>query len=86
MDVWITGLNVGGEVFADEAVEESAEDILLEVPAIDRATHVVGDFPNLALQGGALLDACHDWMLVSVSTVYRFKVAVNGSALRMAEP
>ena len=49
----------GGEVFADEAVEKSAEDILLEIPAIDRAAHVVGDFPDLLLEGGALLDTCH---------------------------
>jgi len=59
MDVRITRLDVGDEVFADEAIKQSAEDILLEVPAIDRATHVVGDLPDLPLQGGALLDACH---------------------------
>jgi hypothetical protein len=44
-------------------LEEGAENILLEVPAIDSTTHVVGDFPNLALQGVALLDACHDLFL-----------------------
>src|SRR5690606_21056865 len=46
-------------MFADEAVEQGAEDILLEVPAIDRATHIIGYLPNLALQGGALLGAGH---------------------------
>jgi hypothetical protein len=32
---------------------------LLEIPAIDGATHIIGDFPDLALQGGALLDTRH---------------------------
>ncbi len=59
MDVRISRFDVGGKVFTDETVEKSAEDILLEVPAIDRAAHVVGDLPDLPLQGGALLDACH---------------------------
>jgi hypothetical protein len=44
---------------ADETVEQSTEDILLEVPAIDRTTHVVGNLPDLSLQGGTLLDTCH---------------------------
>jgi len=35
-------------VFADEAVEEGAEDVLFEVPAIDGATDVVGDLPDAA--------------------------------------
>jgi hypothetical protein len=70
MDVWITSLNVGGEVFADEAVEEGAEDKLLEVPAIDRATHVVGDLLDLPLEGGALLDASHGWISVLVKKLW----------------
>ncbi len=54
-DILVDG---GREVLADEAVEQSTEDILLEVPAIDRATHVVGNLPDLSLQGGMLLDTC----------------------------
>jgi len=59
MDVWIASLDVGGEVFADKAVEQGAEDVLLEVPAIDRAAHIIGNLPDLPLERGALLDACH---------------------------
>ncbi len=40
-------------------IEQRAEDVLLEVPAIHGATYVVGDLPDLALQGGSLLGACH---------------------------
>jgi hypothetical protein len=77
MDVRITGFDVGGEVLADEAIEEGAKDILLEVPAIDSAAYVVGDFPNLALQGGALLDACHSLFLKKVVVDYFPSVALG---------
>ena len=58
VDVWITGLDVGGKVFADKAVEKGAENILLEVPAIDRSADIVCYLPDLPLEGGALLVAC----------------------------
>lgn len=41
--------NVIGEVFADEAIEQRAQHVLLEVPAIDGTAHVIGDIPDLAL-------------------------------------
>ena len=59
MDIRITGLNVSGEVFADKAVEQGAEDILLEIPAIDRAAHIICNLLDLPLQYGALLGTCH---------------------------
>ena len=45
----VTSLNVAGKVLADEAVEQGAQHILLEVPAIDGATDFVGDGPDSAL-------------------------------------
>jgi hypothetical protein len=59
LDTVVAGLDVACEVLADETIEERAEDVLLEVPAIHGAAYVVGDLPDLALQGGALLGACH---------------------------
>ena len=40
--------NVISEVLADEAVEQAAEHVLLEVPAIDGTADVIGDGPDLA--------------------------------------
>lgn len=48
-NVFIAALDVGGKVFTDEAVEQGAEDVLLEIPAIDGSSNIVRDFPNLAL-------------------------------------
>src|SRR5690606_10329222 len=48
-----------GEVLADEAIEQGAEHVLLEVPAIDGTAHVIGNIPDLALQRGALFVACY---------------------------
>jgi hypothetical protein len=39
---------------------------LLEIPAIYGAADIVGDLPNLALQGGALLGACHTFVPISI--------------------
>ena len=58
-DTGIATLNVVGEMFADEAVKEGAEDVLFEIPAVHGAAHVVGDFPDLAVQLSALLGRCH---------------------------
>lgn len=52
-------LHIVGEVFADKAVEKCAENVLFKVPAIHRAAYFVGDFPNLAVQLGALLHFGH---------------------------
>ena len=43
-----------GEVLGDVAVEEHAEDVLFEVPAVDGAAQVVGDVPDGAVEFGAL--------------------------------
>ena len=45
----ITAFDVVGKVLADEAIEQSAQHILLEVPAIDSPTDFVGDSPDAAL-------------------------------------
>ena len=65
VDAIVTALDVAGEVLADEAIEQGAENILFEIPAIDRATNIIGDLPDLALQGGALLDTCHSVVPIS---------------------
>jgi hypothetical protein len=48
----------------DEAVEQGAQHVLLEVPAIDGSPDVVGYFPNLALQSCALLNTRHSEALL----------------------
>src|SRR5574343_262578 len=57
VDAVVTAFDVGRKVFADEAIEQGAEYVLLEIPAVDGAAHIVGDLPNAALQFCALLDA-----------------------------
>lgn len=74
LDAVVAALDVAGKVLADEAVEQGAEDVLLEVPAIDRASNIVSDLPNSALQFGALLGVCHwgipgSYVLYGYSTV-----------------
>ena len=59
VDAVITALDVTGKIFADKTVKKGAKHILFEIPAIDGAAYIVGDLPDLALQGGALLVACH---------------------------
>jgi len=58
--------DVVNEVLADEAVEQGAKHVLLEVPAIDGATHVISDGPDLTLQGGTLLGTGHTAYPVSM--------------------
>ena len=55
----VAGLHIVGEVFADKAVEKRAENVLFKVPAIHRAAYFVGNFPDLAVQLGALLRTFH---------------------------
>ena len=59
IDAGVTSFHIAGEVFADEAVKECAEDVLLEIPAVDRAADVVGYIPDLPLERSALFDAGH---------------------------
>jgi hypothetical protein len=59
VDAVIASLNVAGKVFTDKTVKQRAENVLLKIPAIDRAANIIGDLPDLALQGGALLGARH---------------------------
>jgi hypothetical protein len=59
VDAVVTAFDVAGKVFADEAIEQGAEHVLLEIPAVDSTAHIVGDLPDPALQFGALLNACH---------------------------
>src|SRR5690606_13888294 len=71
VDAVAVALNVAGEVLADEAVEQGVEHVLLEIPAVDRAAYVIGDLPNLSLQGRALLGAGHRVVPVSIYLVWR---------------
>lgn len=50
------GIDILHEVFADEAIEEGAEDILLEVPSIYGSSHIVGDAPDGSMEFVALLE------------------------------
>ena len=59
VDAVIIAFDVGRKVFTDEAVKQAAEHVLLKVPAIDGAAHIVRDLPDAALQFGALLNAAH---------------------------
>ncbi|MCY1236170.1 hypothetical protein D9M72_488150 [compost metagenome] len=66
LDAVVVGLDVIGKVLTDEAIEQGAEDVLLEIPAIDCAADIVGDFPYLASQDGALFGAGHIVFPVSI--------------------
>lgn len=50
------GIDILHEVFADESIEEGAEDILLEVPSIYGSSHIVGDAPDGSMEFVALLE------------------------------
>lgn len=50
------GIDILHEVFADEAIEEGAKDVLLEVPSIYGSSHVVGDAPDSSMEFVALLE------------------------------
>jgi len=45
----VSASDIVGEVLADETIEQGAQYVLLEVPAIDGTAHVIGDIPDLAL-------------------------------------
>ena len=45
----VTAFDIAGEVLADEAVEQGAKNVLLEVPAINGTSDIIGNFPDLAL-------------------------------------
>ena len=55
VDAVIIGFDKADKMFADKAVEKHAKHILLEIPVADCATDIIGDLPDLALQGRALL-------------------------------
>src|SRR5690554_804809 len=74
VDAVVIGLDVTGKILADKAVKQGAQHILLEVPAVDRTTYVVSDRPYLALQGCALLGACH--------SVFLFQSGLNRRRLK----
>ena len=59
VDAVIIGFDVAGKVFADEAIEQRAEYVLLEIPAIDRATDIVGDSPDCSVKCGSFLFFIH---------------------------
>lgn len=52
----VIGIDILHEVFADEAIEEGAENVLLEVPSIYGSSHVVGDAPDGSMEFVALLE------------------------------
>lgn len=82
VDAVVTALDVGRKVFADEAVEQGAQHVLLEVPAIDGTPDVIGDFPNLALQSGALLNTRHSETLLLFGVNWGCEVWLWGSVIR----
>ena len=51
-------VEVVGEVFRDEAIEECAENILLEVPTVDASAEVVGDLPDRLVELCSVV-TCH---------------------------
>ena len=55
-DAVVTAFDVNGEVFTDKTVKQRAGYVLPEIPAAHQATNLVGDLPDLALQGGTLLN------------------------------
>jgi len=70
VDAVVTAFDVTGKVFADEAIEQGAEHVLLEIPAVDGATDIIGDLPDAALQFGALLGAGHGVVPVLIRLVW----------------
>jgi|GEM_PF-2286680 len=61
----VTGFDVKGKVLADKALEQGAQYILFEIPAIHGTAYVIGDLPDLALQGGTLLGSGHTMVVPS---------------------
>lgn len=52
-------VDIVGNVLGDEAVEECAEDVGLEIPAVDSTTQLVGDSPDGFVQFGLFGCCCH---------------------------
>ena len=52
-------VEVVGEVFGDEAIEKSAENVLFEVPTVDASAEVIGDLPDRLVELGSF-DICHE--------------------------
>jgi len=46
-------------MFTDETVKKGTKNILLKILPINAATDIIGNFPNLIMQGIALLSANH---------------------------
>ena len=59
-----------GEVLRDEPVEQEAEDVGLEVPAVHASAQVVGDLPDRPVERGALGFLAHRVGLVVVGKGY----------------
>ena len=64
VDACVASFHVADKMLADKTVKQSPKHILFEVPAVHSATDIIGYFPDLALQGIALLGAGH--MLQSI--------------------
>ena len=76
--VFVAAFDIIGEVFADIAVEQCAQDELLEVPSVDGSAYFVGYFPDLCLQFVSLLYACHAFLFIDARGVVHW-VRVIGS-------
>ena len=59
VDAFVTAFNEVGEVLTDKPIKKSSSDKLLKIPAVNGATHFVGDFPNSRLQFVSLLYTVH---------------------------
>ena len=46
VDAFVSTFNVASEILTDETVEKRAKHILLEVPSVHRAAHVIGNLPD----------------------------------------
>ena len=69
----VTNLVVG-EVFADEAIEKGAQDVLLEVPPVHCATLLVGYFLDGGVEFFSLF--CIRYILISVITFSAAKASI----------
>ena len=69
VDAVVIGLDIAGEVLTDKAIEQCAQDILLEIPTVNGTSNIVGDLPDLALLCGTLLGASHGVVPVSIRSL-----------------
>ena len=60
----LRSVHVVRQVLRDEAVEQKAQDVALEVPPVHTAAQVVGDAPDCLMQLGSL-DHCRHGVLIS---------------------